>query len=217
MVILHLSEMKNSTNHLLQRVYTKLILPNIKDLPLTEDEGLRRICDEHKYTFITPFNTPLSRYSKLKCEMLEIPRASFPGTLTMPMSKNHPFLGLFNYNLRQLRSSGVLKRLQDLSWPRKVGDLSAPWKSVNIEEVMPMFFQLGVGIIAAMFFLVIEFVVYAFKFKNRQRINTQTKMIKSKVSRINYKTSNPGLYLLRCFPMFDEFSVTVLRILRMTT
>ncbi|PSN34585.1 Ionotropic receptor 117 [Blattella germanica] len=140
-----------SNSSLMQAVYTTLIVPY--DLPKTSGEGFKRVCSDHKYAYMSPFDTPLSRYNGLECDMVEIPYASFSGSLTMPIAKDHPLLGLFNHVLLNMRVGGTLDRLYTFSWPRKPEKWTSPLTSVELEEVFSLFSLLigGMGFAAVTF------------------------------------------------------------------
>ncbi|KAJ9596030.1 hypothetical protein L9F63_012763, partial [Diploptera punctata] len=65
--------------------------------------------------------------------------------------------------LENLRRNGVLNRLHKKAWPKKLRDLSYPWKSVNKEEVAPIFFVLVIGIIVSIAILTIELASHQFR------------------------------------------------------
>jgi hypothetical protein len=78
-------------------VYKKLIAPFKNDLPNTNYEGFRRVCDEYKYAYFGPnvLNTKL--LSSLPCQVVPLPGTSYRGKWAFIISKNSSYKGLINW------------------------------------------------------------------------------------------------------------------------
>jgi hypothetical protein len=79
----------------LRELYLKKIAPNADDLPDSNLEGFRRVCNRHKYTFLSSHRY-LNRYAgEISCKLATIPGAFIPETNAMALVKGSPYLGVF--------------------------------------------------------------------------------------------------------------------------
>jgi hypothetical protein len=76
-------------------VYKKLIEPFKNDMPLTDLDGLRRVCDDHNYAYIGTLDIHDSQ--KLSCQVMPLPETSYTVTGAYIISKNNPYRGLINW------------------------------------------------------------------------------------------------------------------------
>jgi len=77
--------------------YEKLMSPFMNDMPKSEADGFRRVCDKRKYAHIGAdlFRTFAS--NSLSCQMVSLPGTSYPETLTYIISKTSHYKGLINW------------------------------------------------------------------------------------------------------------------------
>ncbi|PNF23956.1 hypothetical protein B7P43_G10051 [Cryptotermes secundus] len=93
----HLHLFQDSDDPLMRQIYTDLIEPEVRSnaLPQTDLEGLRKLCDESKYSFLT-LDTSLKGLEKeIPCNIVAIPRAFHTTTLSMLISKSSSYRTLF--------------------------------------------------------------------------------------------------------------------------
>jgi hypothetical protein len=83
----------------MRRVYTELMAPEIRSnaSPETELEGLRRLCVEKKYSFLT-LDVSLKNFEKnIPCRVVDITYAQQIITLGMIIGKSSEYKALFKY------------------------------------------------------------------------------------------------------------------------
>ena len=86
-----------ATRGIKRDVYKKLIAPYKNDLPDTPLNGLRRVCADQKFAFITFYipDTQLAR--ELSCQVMPLPDKIYSNTLAFLISKDSPYKGLINW------------------------------------------------------------------------------------------------------------------------
>jgi hypothetical protein len=83
----------------MRRVYTELMAPEIRSnaSPETDLEGLRRVCVENKYSFLT-LSALLKGFEKnIPCRVVDITYTQQTRTLSMIISKSSEYKAFFKY------------------------------------------------------------------------------------------------------------------------
>jgi hypothetical protein len=80
-----------------REIYKKLIAPFKNDLPATEDEAIRKICNEHKYAFFGKNILKKNISSSTPCEVLKLPGYSYKDPVAFTTSKNCRYKSLINW------------------------------------------------------------------------------------------------------------------------
>jgi hypothetical protein len=76
-----------------------LLAPYMNDMPKSEADGFRRVCDERKYAYIGSNLFRRFESSWISCQMVSLPGSSYPETLTYIISKTSHYKGLINWRL----------------------------------------------------------------------------------------------------------------------
>jgi len=85
-----------ATGGIERAVYKKLIAPFKDDLPVSNVDGLRRVCADHKYAYFGP-NFLNTNYSlSFPCQLVPLSGTSYIEKLAFILSKNIPYKGLIN-------------------------------------------------------------------------------------------------------------------------
>jgi hypothetical protein len=77
--------------------YEKLIAPFMNDMPKSDADGFRRVCDERNYAY---FGSNLFRRIESRwqtCQMVSLPGISYKEILTYIISKTSHYKGLINW------------------------------------------------------------------------------------------------------------------------
>jgi hypothetical protein len=82
---------------LLKNIYKRLIAPYESTFLQSDVEGLRRLCYEKKYAYMTSTYNLMKKGYMPNCSVSLIPHAFYPGLLAIPMAKRSPYRGLLNY------------------------------------------------------------------------------------------------------------------------
>ena len=69
------------------------------DMPKSDADGFRRVCDGRKYAFLGSNVFRKIESSSLSCHMISLPGSSYPETLTYIISKTSHYKGLINWRL----------------------------------------------------------------------------------------------------------------------
>ncbi|XP_023717063.1 uncharacterized protein LOC111869631 isoform X2 [Cryptotermes secundus] len=151
----HLHLFQDSDDPLMRQIYTDLIEPEVRSnaLPQTDLEGLRKLCDESKYSFLT-LDTSLKGLEKeIPCNIVAIPRAFHTTTLSMLISKSSSYRTLFTDHMQEIRRTGLVKRSVDRTWPTKPNELLQEPAIVVSSDLLVL---LASGITAALLLLTLE-------------------------------------------------------------
>jgi hypothetical protein len=83
----------------MRRVYTELMAPEIRSnaLPETDLEGLKRLCVEKKYSFLTFDITLKGSEKNIPCSVVDITDAHQTITLSMIINKSSEYKAFFKY------------------------------------------------------------------------------------------------------------------------
>jgi hypothetical protein len=77
--------------------YKRMIAPFKKDMPISELDGYRRVCSDHKYAYIGS-DIFINYYSaKLSCRLMPLHGTSFRAPVAFIIPDNSYFKGLINW------------------------------------------------------------------------------------------------------------------------
>jgi len=65
------------------------MLPDMRSLPKNNNEGLRRVCEDQHYAFMSPLYVLLT--SAVTCAIRKVPRAYIHSTKAMATVKDSPY------------------------------------------------------------------------------------------------------------------------------
>jgi hypothetical protein len=83
----------------MRQIYKDLIEPEVRSeaLPQNDLDGLRMLCDESRYSYLT-LDTSLKGLEKeIPCNIVAIPRAFYTTALSMIVSKSSSYISLFSH------------------------------------------------------------------------------------------------------------------------
>lgn len=80
----------------MQKIYQKMIVPNRRNFPPSDDEGFQRVCSVPNYAYLTYTELEYQETSTRSCALTEIPKIYIPGSLALTTVKNSPYKGIFN-------------------------------------------------------------------------------------------------------------------------
>jgi len=69
----------------------------MNDLPKSDADGFRRVCDEGKYAHVGANLFRTLKSSSLYCQMVSLPGTSYPEALTYIIPKTSHYKGLINW------------------------------------------------------------------------------------------------------------------------
>ncbi|CAK9824831.1 Probable glutamate receptor [Anthophora retusa] len=128
---------QNTSDRVLAVMFEEL-LASEKDLPVNYLDGLRRVCRENKYAFMTLDNMASVLQGKLDCA-LEPLDVMMQTTIAMAVPADSPYRGIIDTNILLLRDSGILQRLLQAEWSSSAHHRSKTgWTSVELEDAMPL-------------------------------------------------------------------------------
>jgi len=88
--------LQETTDPLSKEVYKKLILPDIRNMPLDYADAFKRVCGS-KYAFMTSVDIMLRFTRKLNCSIAALRHANIPAVSAMTTVKKFPYRGLINH------------------------------------------------------------------------------------------------------------------------
>ncbi|XP_076394994.1 glutamate receptor isoform X2 [Megachile rotundata] len=121
---------QDTRDHTISLMFKKL-LSKETDLPTNCLDGLRRICSETRYAFMTMDNMAAVLRGKVDCTFEPLD-SIMQATVAMAVPERSPYRGLINTNILIMRDCGLLQRLLQREWTTneyKVIDLSKSSRS----------------------------------------------------------------------------------------
>ncbi|EFN82107.1 Glutamate receptor delta-1 subunit [Harpegnathos saltator] len=105
---------QNTSDRILSVLFDELLMKETH-LPNNYMDGLKRVCKEDKYAFMTLDNMAAILQQRVDCK-LEPLDAITQTTIAMALRPNSPYRGIINANLLLLRDSGILQRMLQTQW-----------------------------------------------------------------------------------------------------
>ncbi|KAH0950141.1 hypothetical protein HN011_000355 [Eciton burchellii] len=149
---------RNTSDRVLSVLFTEL-LKKETNLPRNYLEGLERVCREDKYAFMTLDNMAMLLQQKVNCKLEPLDIMTH-ATIAMATQSNSPYLGLINANLLLLRDGGILERLLDTQWSIKLNGDTSSWKSVEINDIVPLLLLITAALLFSCFVYIVERIAY---------------------------------------------------------
>ncbi|KAJ4448493.1 hypothetical protein ANN_10509 [Periplaneta americana] len=146
---------KHSIDPVMKNIYKKMIEPNQKNYPVTDEEGFQKLCKFPKYAYMT--YTDLEESGRFGCEVMKIPHMYIPGSLAITSVKNSPYRGIFNYIIMKMKTNGLLKRLHSKFLPSLFSTWTTPNPVVQFVQVAPVLIFLSVAVLVALAVLFLEY------------------------------------------------------------
>ena len=79
-------------------VYKMLIAPLKNDLPASLLVGFSRVCADHNFAYIGPYNLKANFSLLLTCHLVPLPGTSYRKIWVCIISKNSPYKGIINWS-----------------------------------------------------------------------------------------------------------------------
>ncbi|XP_069696242.1 glutamate receptor 3-like [Periplaneta americana] len=150
---------KFSPDAVLRQIYQKLLRPYVKEHPLTDFDGLKKLCTEKKYAYITMDVAYRHIVTKLPCETVHVPNAYFGMLIATTLRKNHPFRRVFDLRVCELLAAGIVQRIEENAVPRKMTEnIEDQDTGATLEETFIIFLILIIGVCISVLILFIEIV-----------------------------------------------------------
>ena len=67
-----------------------------KNMPIEATEGLKTLCWNRNYAFMTTYSYGLALEAEVNCSIIALKKASLPETLAMAFSKRSPYHQIIN-------------------------------------------------------------------------------------------------------------------------
>jgi hypothetical protein len=81
----------------IKAVYSKLLKPKKETMPNDTVEGLLRLCGPAKYAFMTHISTFIQFKNYITCDVVEVPKASLPGSAAFVIPQNSVYRRFLQY------------------------------------------------------------------------------------------------------------------------
>ncbi|XP_031847328.2 glutamate receptor U1 [Nomia melanderi] len=145
---------QNTTDGMLAVMFDEL-LASETDLPINYLDGLRRVCSENKYAFMTLDNMASVLQGVVDCN-LEPLDAMVQTTIAMAVPEHSPYRGIIDTNILLLRDSGILQRLMKAEWATRSSQPKSGWSSVELEDATPLLVFLLLSFVVTWLVLLVE-------------------------------------------------------------
>ncbi|XP_031367534.1 glutamate receptor U1-like [Apis dorsata] len=127
---------QNTSDTVLTIMFNEL-LTRETDLPVNYIDGLKRVCREKNYAFMTLDNMASLLQGKVDC-VLEPLDSIMQVTIAMAVPFQSPYRGIIDTNILLLRDSGILQRLLKIEWSNEIRRTKKGWSSVELEDAAPL-------------------------------------------------------------------------------
>nr|XP_050865552.1 probable glutamate receptor [Vespula vulgaris] len=135
----------------------KLMLEDRK-LPLTEQEGYKKICKNRKLAFYTVDKDVIANL-KIPCNVVHI-ATGHVNNIAMILSKHNPFTDVINFHLQKYVYNGMMNRLKQKTIKKKSNNMIKHQPVPLISVILLLIFIL-IGIVLSICILVIEKLIFA--------------------------------------------------------
>ncbi|KAJ4428309.1 hypothetical protein ANN_24328, partial [Periplaneta americana] len=88
---------KNSSIKTLRQIYAKFLAPQHNSQPLSDMEGMQRLCEDEKMAHLSSSQPLISTLGAINCSIALIPNAFIPAFVGFATTKGSPYRGLFNH------------------------------------------------------------------------------------------------------------------------
>ncbi|XP_071625720.1 probable glutamate receptor isoform X1 [Temnothorax longispinosus] len=151
---------KNTSDKIMSVLFDELLMKET-DLPSNYLDGLKHVCKEDKYAFMTLDNMAALLQQKVDCK-LEPLDVITQTTIAMALQPNSPYRGIINANILLLRDSGILQRLLETQWSVQLseGSVKSSWKSVEIGDIIPLLLLIIAALLISFFVCAMERVIF---------------------------------------------------------
>ncbi|XP_067004617.2 glutamate receptor ionotropic, delta-1 [Anabrus simplex] len=146
------SIVENSSDITLHQLSENLKDPSVPKEALT---GLKYVCED-KFAYMTTLDYAQAHKKTLPCDIVYLPNFSFRVSVAFPMQKGSPYIGIFNYNIKRMRGSGLIKKIMDDTRPKPTPEPPIPLKQMTLQDTTPLLLSLMLGTLAAVVLIVIE-------------------------------------------------------------
>ncbi|XP_034940344.1 probable glutamate receptor [Chelonus insularis] len=134
---------RESKNHIVHYIYDKKISKE-SSLPMSYMEGLQRVCNEKKYSFIAPISVAL-QFQMKNCTLIKSNLVRQTAA-AIGLPRNSPYRGLINHYIYLLKNNGVINKIM-YEWTRPASSTlneKPTYESVDFLRVIPLvYFFLG--------------------------------------------------------------------------
>ncbi|KAJ9585858.1 hypothetical protein L9F63_020500, partial [Diploptera punctata] len=88
----------NTSDQILNEINNKILIPLGENMPGAE-EGIENICRRTRYAYMISsyLFMGIRKHRHLKCNIMALPRASVKEFYSIALTKNSPYIDLFNY------------------------------------------------------------------------------------------------------------------------
>ncbi|XP_076394998.1 glutamate receptor U1 isoform X6 [Megachile rotundata] len=145
---------QDTRDHTISLMFKKL-LSKETDLPTNCLDGLRRICSETRYAFMTMDNMAAVLRGKVDCTFEPLD-SIMQATVAMAVPERSPYRGLINTNILIMRDCGLLQRLLQREWTTNEYKAKSEWSSVELQDATPLLVFLLLAFMVAGLALLIE-------------------------------------------------------------
>ncbi|XP_032687916.1 uncharacterized protein LOC116852050 [Odontomachus brunneus] len=157
---------QNTSDKILRVLFDELLMKET-DLPRNYMDGLKRVCKEDKYAFMTLDNMAAILQERVDCKLEPLDVITHI-TVAMAVRPNSPYRGIINANLLLLRDSGILQRLLQTQWSVQITERKSSWKSVEIGDIVPLILLMIAALFVSCVVQILEHVVYKCFLKRKQ-------------------------------------------------
>ncbi|GFG39908.1 hypothetical protein Cfor_03352, partial [Coptotermes formosanus] len=148
-----ISNMRESTENSLRKLHQSM-LPDMRSLPKRNNEGLRRVCEDERYAYMSPLYVLLTNAATCRLQM--VPRAYIHSTKAMATVKGSPYRPILRQTFRSVRQSGIFRRICSDTLINPSQEDETTFQSVDQEAVSPLLAVLLIGIVFSLIVLLME-------------------------------------------------------------
>ncbi|XP_063239040.1 glutamate receptor ionotropic, delta-1-like [Bacillus rossius redtenbacheri] len=95
----------------MRQAFATRVSHDARSHPVTDLEGLRRLCSDARYAFVTAAKLARHAATRLNCSVAQVPEPFMQGDGHLALAPGRPYARVLDHYLRRLRGSGVMQKL----------------------------------------------------------------------------------------------------------
>ncbi|XP_066985852.1 glutamate receptor 3-like [Macrobrachium rosenbergii] len=146
-------EFKLSPVLLYRSIWDEIVLADPRNLSPSIEDLIKRLCiDQHAVTIGRTYL--VSR--PLPCKVISLPGYYFASQRSMPVQKDSPLMGVFQFQMRKIVEAGIIDRLERKWMPKLADSPDVDRSPITLLQASTAFYFLLLGHLAALLALIIE-------------------------------------------------------------
>ena len=159
------NDFSSSTEWPLKQIWKTQLRNNTAAYVNGLEEAENLLLNDKKYVYFDLINQVEPSFEGYPCNIIRSRKTYFPAPVALGFPKKSQYLGLFNYKLQTYRQTGIIENMESFKKNSKehITCASDPNHSIGFYRIFFAFVALGIGLVIAVSFLMIELFLIKYK------------------------------------------------------